>query len=234
VGDLEHVAYDKTDRQFTVTVDDKDMDGKLEIGNVTGSENTTVVKEDDGYGVAVTFTNGFTAPDVPKPAHVNITVNKTVVNTGTTVIGPENFEFVLEELDTGKKTARETDENGVAIFDLTFTEKDINRTYTYTLHETDDGKAGILYSDRVYTIAITVRLNEKTNQLTTTTMLDGMVVDTPVTVFENIHDPLEDVPPSPPSGENDYVRLSFILFLVSGSVLIFFGIQKRGKTFARH
>jgi hypothetical protein len=86
----------------------------------------------------------------------------------------------------------------------------------------------------VYTIAITVRLNEKTNQLTTTTMLDGMVVDTPVTVFENIHDPLEDVPPSPPSGENDYVRLSFILFLVSGSVLIFFGIQKRGKTFARH
>ena len=67
VGTLENVDYDKTVNHFTVKVTDVDMDGKLEINTVAGTENVAVTKTNDGYAVTVTFNNTFVPPVVPDP-----------------------------------------------------------------------------------------------------------------------------------------------------------------------
>jgi len=62
IGTLENVDYDKTVKTFTVKVTDVDMDGKLEINTVLGTENTAVSEENGVYTVFATFNNTFVPP----------------------------------------------------------------------------------------------------------------------------------------------------------------------------
>ena len=97
VGTLANVDYDKSVNYMNVKVTDVDMDGHLEIGEVTGTVNAKVTKNEEGYDVAVTFNNKFVPPAVPdpKPIKVPIYIYKTIENKGSVILGAEGFEFVL-------------------------------------------------------------------------------------------------------------------------------------------
>ena len=63
-GNKSGMHYDTQISTFTVTVSDKDMDGYLEIEEVSGS-NASVSRTDGRYNVSVTFTNTYTPPATP-------------------------------------------------------------------------------------------------------------------------------------------------------------------------
>lgn len=230
VGDLENVDYDKTVNYFTIKVSDNDMDGKLEIQNVTASQNAVVTKDETTgeYDVVVTINNTFVPPVVPDPDDISVpvTVNKTVENTGTDAIGPENFEFVLENITTGDKTAIRTDAAGKAVFDLTFTADDIGKIYNYKLSETDEGKIGITYDEDIYAIQISIALSED-NELAATVISNGVVVENCVAQFENTYH--TDDEPTPPTGDSSNLIFWFIMMLVSGAAVITLVITFRKK-----
>ncbi len=221
VGNLENVDYDKTVNSFTIKVGDADMDGKLEVQDVTGAQNAAVTKDDEAgkYNVVVTFNNTFVPPVVPDPDDiaVTITVNKTVKNTGTQALGPNGFEFVLENVATGEKTALETDNDGKAIFNLPFTAADIGKTYNYTLSETNEGKQGVTYDAVVYNIQVAIALGED-NKLIATVTRNGTAVENCVAEFENTFHTEQE--PSPPTGDNSNSTFWFIMMIISGTACV--------------
>ena len=218
VGNLENIDYDKSVNTFTIKVTDLDMDGKLEIHTVTATQNAKVTKENDKYQIDVTFNNAFIpATSVPDDIEVDIVVNKTVKNTGSSTIAPKGFEFVLENTVNGEKWALESDKNGKAVFVLPFTTSDIGKTYTYKLSETDQGVAGVTYDTRVYNISISVALDSN-DKLNATVTMDGKKVNTIVAKFQNTYH--AEHPVAPPTGENNNITLWCIMMLISGTVCV--------------
>lgn len=199
-GDIDNLTYDKTVRYFYITVGDNDMDGKLEIQNITASKNSTVTLDDTTgvYTVETSFKNVYIPPDDPKPKDINVpvTVIKTITNTGNGNIGPENFEFVLQTVGTDESKIAKSAENGLAEFNLTFTADDIGKTFSYKLYEKNTGIAGVTYNDVVYDvqIAITTGIDGK---LLSTIRCDGVVVPEISVEFENIYQGKADIPDNP-------------------------------------
>lgn len=228
IGDLDNVDYDETVNHFTVKVTDTDMDGKLEVNTASGTENAKVTEENGKYTVSVTFNNTFVPvilPD-PDPITVNVEVNKTVNNTGAQSIGPEGFEFVLENVATGEKTAMISDSDGKAIFGLTFGKADIGKTYTYKLSETNKGAAGMIYDTDVYEITVSVSLSED-NKLIAAVSMNGTATETPVAAFENTYH--ADQPVSPPTGDTSNITFWFIMMIISGATFVSLIIYDRKR-----
>ena len=229
VGNLEDVDYDETLNHFTVLVTDVDMDGKLEINTVSGTENAAVTKTDGGYAVAVTFNNTFIPPVVvdPDPITVQIGVDKIVNNTGEAAHGKGGFQFVLKNTVTSEGLGATSADNGKASFSLAFTKADIGKTYTYELSETNQGFAGMTYDADVHEITITVSLNEN-NELVAALTMDGKSVDTLSATFKNTYD--AKIPDAPPTGDNSNLTLWFILMVVSGSMLVALAVYDRKRS----
>ena len=219
VGTLENVDYDKTVNHFTVKVTDVDMDGKLEINAVAGTENAKVTKTDGRYDISVTFNNTFVPPVVtdPDPITVTIGVNKIVNNIGEATIGKGGFQFVLKNVETSEGIGATSADNGKTSFSLTFTKADIGKTYTYQLSETNQGLAGMTYDTDVHEITIAVSLKEN-NELVAVLTMDGKSVEALSATFENTYD--ADTPVAPPTGDDSNLTLWFILMIVSGSALV--------------
>ena len=228
VGTLENVDYDKTVNHFTVKVTDVDMDGKLEINTVAGTENAAVTKTDGSYAVSVTFNNTFVPPVVPDPdpITVQIGIDKIINNVGEATHGKGGFQFVLKNTSTSEGLGATSADNGKASFSLTFTKADIGKTYTYELSETNQGFAGMTYDTDVHEITITVSLNEN-NELVAALTMDGKSVTALSAAFENTYD--ADTPVSPPTGDNSNLTLWFILMIVSGSALVALTVYDRKR-----
>lgn len=227
VGTLENVDYDKTVKTFTVKVTDVDMDGKLEINTVLGTENVTVSEENGVYTVFATFNNTFVPPILPDPdpITVNISVNKIVTNLGTIKLGPGGFEFVLENSDTGEKLAVTSDDQGKASFDLTFEAIDVG-THTFKLYETDKEMLGMTYDSDVHEITVTLTVNGD-NELVAALTMDGVAVSALEAEFQNVYDADQQV--SPPTDDYSfmYVGLSLIVISASAFALLFIYDRKR-------
>jgi len=230
VGTLENVDYDKTVNHFTVKVTDVDMDGKLEINAVTGTDNASVTKTNGGYAVSVTFNNTFVPPVVPDPDPVTVQVgiDKLINNVGEATHGRGGFQFVLKNVATSEGLAATSDNNGKASFSLTFTKADIGKTYTYQISETNQGRAGMTYDSDTHEITITVSLDENNGLITALTM-DGKDVEALHATFENTYD--AGKPVVPPTGDNTNLTLWLVLMIVSGSVLVALVVydRKRGR-----
>lgn len=218
VGKLENVDYDKSVNKFAIKVTDVDMDGKLEVSTVTATQNAKVTEADGKYKVNITFNNTF-IPVVSEPNDiaVNISVNKTVKNTGASSIGPDGFEFVLENTVSGEKQAVKSDKKGNAVFTLPFTVADVGKTYTYKLFETNDGMTGVTYDTKVYDISIAITLSGD-NKLVSTITMDGKAVNDVVARFENTY--YTDHTTAPPTGDNSNITFWFIMMIISGTVCI--------------
>lgn len=234
-GELDNVDYDKTVKEFTVYVTDDDMDGSLEISNVTGRQNTTVDYDAESgiYAISVVFNNTF----VPDPDDITVVfdVDKTVEN--NIVIDessdeslPEleewvrldGFEFVLEEIVSEGMEADilklATDESGDVKFELTYSIDDIG-THEYKLYETKGDVENMAYSDAVYTVTVTVTHDEIENILIAEVVVDGESAQGNVFEFVNIYTPPIPVDP----GDNSNILFYILMALISavGVVLLF-------------
>lgn len=249
-GDLENVDYDQNVNQFTVTVSDDDMDGALEISRVNAWQNAVATEADGKFDVTVTFNNTFKPLPVPEDITFPITVEKTVVNLGKETIGPEGFEFVLENLDTAGKMTALSDESGKAMFEFTFTADDVGNTYELELTETDGGREGVTYSTDVYEIEIYIDLNDD-NELVADVLCNGIDTVNIVAKFENTYDDgtstevptettvtdTEEPPvtteepqkPAPPTG-NGPNYAPYIFMVAIGAVALIVIIRKRRET----
>ncbi len=223
----ERVANDTSVYHLAIEIKDNE-DGKLyEAGRVIKKVGSDTAVEE------ITFNNVFT----PKPEDitVDIGVAKTVINKGSEKIGPDGFEFVLEDITTNEKRNVKSDTAGNAKFTLAYTEDDIGKTYTYKFTEVNGGKANVTYSNAEYTITVAIELNEN-NELVATLTKNGENVTEVVAEFENVYDytPVPDpdsnsdpdsnqnseYPNSPQTGDNTNLHLLFALLFVSGSGII--------------
>lgn len=187
-GDELGMTYDETLYSVKVNVYRDSATGKLESG-VTVSK--LAKGSDTAASATVTglnFVNRYTSPDITVP----ITAIKTVKNTSTGTAKPEGFEFQLVDEDGNKKTAK-SDSKGKAVFNLTFGEEDIGKTYTYTLTEINTKKKNFTYSKASYEFEISISLNEE-GKIEADIKKDGKAVTTASGAFENIY-----------SGKKDYI-----------------------------
>lgn len=212
------VTYDDTVYHVTVEVTD-DLNG-----NLVANDPIVLKANETEPSNGINFVNIFT----PKPDDVTVDIEivKTVVNKGTAEIGPEGFEFILDDLadETDEMTAV-TDEEGNAKFTLTFTEDDIGKTFNYKLTEIDGGKHGVEYSKAEYNIAIEITLDEETNTLAANIIQNDAETENVVAEFENIYE--VDIPKP---GDDTDLTLWTIMMLVSGAALTLFVRDKKRKT----
>ena len=173
----DRITYDDTVYRITVNVEDNG-EGQLAAA-------ASIVKADGDPTDIILFENTYT----PRPDDIEVTigVKKTVKNIGTESIGPEGFEFILENTDAGAKSAVTSDKDGKAAYTLAFTEEDAGNTYNYRLTETNAGREYVNYSALVYNFRISITLDTE-NRLSATVWYNGKPVDGFTAEFENIYD----------------------------------------------
>ena len=213
-GNLDNMDYDKTENVFTVKVTDSDMDGSLEISNVTASQNAKAEKQGDTFEVNVIFNNTFKPPFITDDITEYITVDKAVENRGELSISPEGFKFILENTQTGEKQLVTTDEVGRASLPLVFTQQDIDRSYNYTLYEKNEGKAGVTYDSKIYKIDITVKKGAD-NKLVVETKVDSVLTEGVFAQFTNIYEMNKNEPPETRDDNNIYLWI--LLMIISAA-----------------
>ncbi len=220
---VSRVTYDDTKFLVKVTVKDGG-EGKLYVDGIT-------YKADGDDVQSIEFVNIFT----PKPddIKVNLTAKKTVKNVGSEKIGPEDFEFVLKNTLNNEEIKVKSDKDGLAIFNLNFTEEDIDKTYTYKLYETNDKRDNVTYSTKEYDVTIKVSLGTD-NKLVAVITSDGAGFDK--AEFENIYDytptpepepkpepkpePQPETPKSPQTGDRNNFSMLLAILFVSGLGII--------------
>lgn len=232
VGNLENMTYDQTVNHFQVKVTDTDMDGALEIQQVTGTENTKVTEKNGKFQIDIPFNNTYVPPALPdpEPVMVQVSIKKTVDNTGTKKIGPKDFAFLLAQDGTHNKWEVKSDVNGDATINLVFTKADIGKTYTYQLSETNTNRKGVTYDTSVYAVSVSVGWNEEDNTLLVTSTLNGEETKNPTATFHNTY----YIPPAdiPKTGDPSNVQFWLIMIAVSGSAfmaLLIYEIIQRKK-----
>ncbi len=213
-GKLSNIKYDTTIFNFSFHVTDVDMDGKLEIGNVTADKDNLVNYENGNYTLSFEFSNTFIphVPDINK-AEVEIKVNKVVKNIGKESIGRAGFEFVLTDTATGERMIQYTTSDGVATYILSFGLNDVGKSFRYTISETDKGVDGMTYDKSVYYVLVEITLGAD-NKPTATVKLNGEQVDDAVARFENVYNCDENEAP-PTGNKTDVVRCT-VMAVVSG------------------
>ena len=233
VGNAEHIDYDKTVNYFTIRVTDVDMDGKLEIGQVTGAQNVTVSKDDATgvYTVNVTFNNTYNPPEIPTPENItlDVLVDKTVRCSGDSKIGPEGFLFLLENLDNDAlNQVLKTDAEGNALHQLTFTAEDLGKTFHYRLTEVNDNKEGVTYSTAEYLIDITISLDEQNNLLKADITINGEASGNIVATFVNEYEKPDISAPTGDTAE-PILLIGLMVLSAAGILIILLGGRKRKK-----
>lgn len=155
------VTYDKTVHSFSIHVGDRDMDGQLEVQNVT-SDTSPITSTPNGWSVTTDFTNTYSTAG---SATVTIDVNKNIVNLGGAEKSLAGFTFGLFD-PNGKQVFDPvtTTEQGIARFELTYSASELgngNHSFTYVLKELapDPIPAGWTYSTETVTIHVEVTDN---------------------------------------------------------------------------
>ncbi len=149
------VTYDTNARYFNIVITDDDMDGKLEISNITPLNLATVTYDDasDEWNVDVTVTNVY-APHGSSAITVNI--NKLVANQADLDVPLEGFEFGLFQNGELVGNSAISAVDGKAQIKLVFTAAEAGETYKYTLKEIAGNAAGFIYTDTEYEIEVSI------------------------------------------------------------------------------
>ena len=187
-GDLDHGYYDPSYKYFDLIIEDADMDGALELSGFRGHGDVSVNKnsETGKSDILVSFLN--TAdPTPPEELTVTITVNNNLDDKSKDGANPEDYKFILENVVTGDKYILQSDADGKAKLELTFTPDDVGKTFQYRLYQSKDVE-GAEYSDKVYEITVGISLNEK-GELVATYTCDGGPCDEIIAEFITVYDP---------------------------------------------
>ncbi len=221
--------------KFYYVVSEKNAGQKInDIDYSTATFNVIVTVSDGGNGKVQTVVDVVNGPivftnvynPIPEDIEVTIGVDKSVENKGSEKIGPDGFEFVLENTTLNTKVNLRTDKDGKIDFALKFTANDIGKKFEYKLYETNEGKLGVTYSELVYKFSIEVtKENHK---------LYAYLSENPVAVsesryeFKNVYDytPTPSTPPTPPgppapdTGDANSLNFWMIVMILSlGAVL---------------
>ena len=174
------VTYDGLERRFRVEVADNDMDGKLEIVDVTNVMRTTVSgSAAAGYTVSTTFNNSY-API--SGSSVTIPVQKQVEN-----FGKNGFTFALYNQGGTEPVVVSSlsDGNGAAEIKLSFAATAAGKTFVYDLREVVGGIAGMTYDDTVYTVTVQVVDNGDGTTAASYTVTDASGTAVNIPTFTN-------------------------------------------------
>lgn len=160
VGTQGGITYDTAQRRFSVTVEDADKDGDLEIVSVKNEANTVVTSSDQGYTVSANFNNIYAPTGT---ATVTIGVNKKM-NGDYRLNG---FQFALynrEDIENADEVVRSTvtDASGKASFTLSYAANGASlqgTKHTYFMAEINTGNPNITYDNKVYKVTVTVKDN---------------------------------------------------------------------------
>ena len=112
---------------------------------------------------------------------VNITNRMTCIE--GCELGPDNFKFRLEEIDTGISKGATSDKHGKASIELKFDKDDIGKSFKYKLYTVDEKKTGITYDTKEYIIDIYVTTNND-GELVLEIKVDGEKVDSINAIFD--------------------------------------------------
>ena len=178
-GSKDDIVYSSQRYTITVTV------------GVNGTELTTEVKVGGQATTApaVSFTNTYDPTLTDKEVEVEVDVTKELVNSYAAQIGKDGFKFQLvNKADSQDIVTVTSNAQGKASFTKKYTEKDIGKTFTYEISEINTGIGDIDYSDKTYTLTVTVGLNTA-GQLIATVKLDGTETASPAVTFTNTYDP---------------------------------------------
>lgn len=170
-----------------------------------------------------TLVNSFVPGPVftPDAAYLTLTVQKTVVSLGQKQMSPSGFSFTLTNRLTGEKTTLKSDENGIVHFPLTYTSSDLGQ-HLYTLAEDKGSNPAVVFSDQVYDVVVTAFLDEQTNTIRATMLLNG--VETSLAPFRNVYDPALEPPKTGVSAPIGYAFLT-----VSASLAAYLTLKKRPR-----
>ncbi len=210
---LNGVTYSSAEYHITVTVAD-DNNGNLIISHEI-TENGEPVE-------AMEFVNHYEAT-----VSVAVEIVKSVENRGTEQIGPEGFEFLLENTGTNESIKLISNANGYADTALSYTQADIGKTYTYRLSEVVGSTANMTYDATVYTVTVSVETDEN-GELIANVTLDDSAVETVRAQFVNVYDytpptpptPPTDVPDTPQTGDSSNVNLWIALLILSAAGIL--------------
>lgn len=146
----------------------------------------------------------------PKDITVPVHTYKTVLCRGNEEISPAGFSFRLMNLDTGEVTSMTSFTDGWATTILTFTADDVGKTYHYSLYEVDTGRQDMTYDETVYTLTISLALDE-THEMVASATLNGEPVQDIIAEFVNFYNPYE----IPGTGDSNQPMIWMALLLIS-------------------
>ena len=95
----------------------------------------------------------------------------------------------------------------------------LGKTFRYQVTEINDGIENVKYSEAVYTVNITVSLNEQNELVATMTMNDKAVTELAAN-FENEYDYTPPVSDNPKTGDSTIPAMWIALLLTSGGAAI--------------
>ncbi len=166
-----YIAYDSNRHSFTVTVTDKDMDGKLEVSSVTSMvpENVTVSATSGGYTVTNYFVNTY-IPGSITTTQATVDITKTALNnSGLPTLDLSGFVFILtDSTGTVIATSDPTNERGFVRLNIGGLGAG---TYSCTLKEVDGGLKGWSYDTTA--IDLTVKIIDNGDGTYTTKIFEG-------------------------------------------------------------
>ena len=178
-----------------------------------GDEITAKLTKNGGFAIKL-------VKDVSDDASVKVDLNVafTVNNSGNQMMSAEGFAFRLQDAANGDIISAMTDAEGKATFTLTFTKNDIGKTFTYQLSQVKGDLEHMTYSDTVYTVTVTVAVDDITNQLAAKLEVDGKETRAVVAQFVGAYDYV--APPVEKAPAEDGSSLLWIGLGVGGGVLV--------------
>ena len=197
---LDRVTYDDHIYEITVVVEDKNGVLEAQVNNAD----------------EILFVNTF----VPKPTDLEIQIHahKTVHNTGNQSIGPEGFQFMLEQRNSDSRSIMISDEQGNAVFTLIYSEEDAGKSFEYKLSEINDGKEHVTYSNETYDISVDILLEN--NQLKAILHVDQEETNEVFCEFENTYHKIVEQTPQKPANTGDFSKVPFYAFISIIALLI--------------
>lgn len=160
-GSIGGITYDETISYFDVLVGDSDMDGKLEIQNVTGSSNVQISQNSEGnaFDVSVTISNNY-APE--GSAEALIYIQKEMEDRSGQQTSPAGYVFELYD-SNGEfvKVSNPTTAAGETNIKLVFNSSQAGQDYVYVLKEVGCGNTinGVTFDNTEHKIHVSVRDN---------------------------------------------------------------------------
>lgn len=151
----------------------------------------------------------------PQDVAVPVRVHKTVLCLGEEEIGPEGFAFKLENLDTGAVATMTAATDGSCSRMLTFTAADAGKTYHYRLCEINAGREGVAYDETVYSITVSLQLDEQ-HEMYAVLTVDDVPVEAITAEFVNYYGMKE----LPDTGDQDRPMLWLTLLVLSAAGLM--------------